>query len=96
MTEAFTGIIDQLERQKAAVERALAALREVDAPAAAAPAISAATPAAATPSRKRFSAAARRKMALAQKLRWAKIKGEIVPPALPAPKAPTAKDQTAG
>ncbi len=29
MTDSFTGIIDQLERQKAAMARALAALREV-------------------------------------------------------------------
>jgi len=32
MTDGFTGIIDQLERQRAAIERALAALREIDAP----------------------------------------------------------------
>ena len=36
------------------------------------------------PRRKRFTAAARRKMALAQKARWAKIRGEAEPPA-PAP-----------
>ena len=41
--------------------------------------------------RKKFSAAARRKMALAQKARWAKIKGESEP-AAPAPaEVPKAK-----
>jgi hypothetical protein len=39
---------------------------------------------AAAPKRKKFSAAARRKMALSQKARWAKIRGESV---LPAPVA---------
>jgi hypothetical protein len=38
------------------------------------------TPEAAPGKRKKFSAAARRKMALAQKARWAKIKGEAEPP----------------
>jgi hypothetical protein len=37
--------------------------------------------------RKKFSAAARRKMALAQKARWAKIKGESEPAPQKAPKA---------
>jgi hypothetical protein len=90
MTDSFTGIIDRLERQKAAIDRALAALREVDSPAAAPKAESAATPAAPTRKRRKFSAAARRKMALAQKSRWAKIKGET---ARPAPAAAPAKPQ---
>jgi hypothetical protein len=48
----------------------------------------AATPTAPTGKRKRFSAASRRKMALAQKARWAKIKNESEPPApAEAPKA---------
>ena len=45
----------------------------------------AATPNAPARKRKNFSAAARRKMALAQKARWPKIKGESEPTA-PAPK----------
>jgi|ERR1035441_8563569 hypothetical protein len=49
------------------------------------PAESAATPEAPTRKRKKFSAASRRKMAMAQKARWAKIKGESEPTA-PAPK----------
>jgi hypothetical protein len=81
MTDSFTGIIEQLERQKAAIDRALAALREVDSAAAAPKVESPATPEAPTRKRRKFSAAARRKMALAQKSRWAKIKGEVAPPA---------------
>jgi hypothetical protein len=87
MAEGFTGIIHQLEKQKAAIERALAALREIEdiaAPAAAAE-IRPAAPEAPTHKRKKFSVATRRKMALAQKARWAKIKGEIEPPSAPAP-----------
>jgi electron transport complex protein RnfC len=91
MTEVFTGVIDQLERQRAAIERALAALREIDAPAPAVQVAPAAAPEAPTRKRKKFSAAPRRKMALAQKLRWAKIKGESKPPSLPVPEAPKAK-----
>jgi hypothetical protein len=45
------------------------------------PTSAAATPEAAPGKRKKFSAAARRKMALAQKARWAKIKGESDPQA---------------
>jgi hypothetical protein len=41
--------------------------------------------------RKKVSAAARRKMALAQKARWAKIKGESETPPSPAKEAPKAK-----
>jgi hypothetical protein len=85
MTDSFTGIIDRLERQKAAIDRALAALREVDSAAVAPKVEPAATPDAPTRKRRKFSAAARRKMALAQKSRWAKIKGEIATPAPPKP-----------
>ena len=77
MTEGFTGIIDQLERQKAAIERALAALREVDAPATATQVRGARYRPA--PSRKRSTAAAEK--ALAQKARWAKSKARSEPPA---------------
>ena len=42
-----------------------------------------ATSEAAPHKRKKFSAASRRKMALAQKARWAKIKGESAQPAAP-------------
>jgi hypothetical protein len=78
MTVGLSGIIQHLERQKTAIERALIALRQIE---------GIATPATEVPARKRrrFSAASRRKMALAQKARWAKIKSELEEPSLPAP-----------
>ena len=84
MADNFTGIIDQLEKRKAAIERALAALREANGVAATAQVEPATMPEAPTGKWKKFSAAARRRMALAQKARWAKIKGEIQPTAPPA------------
>src|ERR1035437_8526833 len=48
--------------------------------------------------RRKFSAAARRKMALAQKARWAKLKGESKPPApakAPKPKRHISKEGVA-
>ena len=55
-------------------------------------------PEAPPPKRKKFSAAARRKMALAQKARWAKIRGESEPsPAVtPEPAKPKRKLSAAG
>jgi hypothetical protein len=99
MTDCFTGIIDQLERQKAAIERALVALREVDAPTAAGQVEPRTTPDAPTGRGKKFSAAARRKMALARKARWAKIKGGIAPrtaPPAPEPSTPKRRVSAAG
>ena len=87
MADNFAGIIDQLEKRKAAIDRALAALRKVDGIAEAARIEPAATPEAPRGKRKKFSAAARRRMALAQKARWAKIKGETEPPIPPATEA---------
>jgi hypothetical protein len=91
MTDGLGIIIDQLEHQKTAIDRALTALREIDAEPTMAPQIGpAATPEASTVKRKQFSAESRKKMALAQKARWAKIKGESEP--VPAtPEAPKAK-----
>jgi hypothetical protein len=80
MTDSLTGIIDQLEQRKAAIERALSALREVDSGKAAQVKPSVAPE---TGTGKR-SAAVRRRMALAQKARWAKMKGEVQPSAPPA------------
>lgn len=89
MADSLNGIIEQLEQRKSAIERALAALREVDAPATAQgkPTVE---PEATTGKRKKFSAGARRRMAAAQKARWAKIKGEDQPPApsVPEPSKP--------
>jgi len=88
MTEGLASIITQLTRQKTAIERALAALREVGAPATEAHMEPASTPEAPVRKRRRFSAASRRKMALAQKARWAKIKGEIELPSATTAKPP--------
>lgn len=41
--------------------------------------------------RKKFSAASRRKMAMAQKARWAKLRGESAPPVPATQEAPKAK-----
>jgi hypothetical protein len=94
MTEGFASIITQLERQRTAIERALTALREIDgiaAPATATEVEPPATPEAPIRKRKKFSAAARRKMGLAQKERWAKIKGESEPPSVATPEPPKPK-----
>jgi len=75
------------EHQKTEIDSQIAELRSM---------LTGSTPTAAAPEapatkRKKFSAAARRKMALAQKARWAKIRGESEP-AAPAPaKAPKPK-----
>ena len=66
MLDGLTSIISQLEKQKAAIERALAALREVDGGAPAAPATS-------TAKRK-----ATNKRSIAQKARWAAKKAAPV------------------
>jgi hypothetical protein len=91
MVDSLTGIIDQLEQRKAAIERALTALREVDAPATAAQSKPTVSPEVATGKRKKFSVAARKRMALAQRVRWAKIKDEGQPsaPAAPEPAKPS-------
>ncbi len=76
MIDGLTSIIAELEKQKTAIERALAALREVEgiAPAALAPASSA-------PAKRKVS----NKRSLAQKARWAAKKAaEATPPATPA------------
>jgi len=80
MTDSLSSVIAELERQKTAIERALAALRDVGATEA--PASPAEVP---TGKHKKFSAAARRRMALAQKARWAKAKGAVALPSAPAP-----------
>jgi hypothetical protein len=66
------------EQQKRDIDNQIAELRAM---LSGGPVETAATPEAAPGKRKKFSAAARRKMALAQKARWAKIKGESEKPA---------------
>jgi hypothetical protein len=74
------------EQQKTHIDAKIAELRAL---LPGGPAETAATPEAPTRKRKKFSAASRRKMALAQKARWAKIKGESKPSA--SAKPPKAK-----
>jgi len=66
------------EHKKTQIDNQIAELRAM---LSGGPAETAATPEATPGKRKKFSAAARRKMALAQKARWAKIKGETAPAA---------------
>jgi hypothetical protein len=90
MTEGFTGIIDQLERQKAAIERALTALREIDAPATAAP------PASFPVARKvGRPPSARNRRSEGQKKRWAAKKAAEAAPA-PVPAKPVRRISAEG
>jgi hypothetical protein len=76
--EILTAAIDGYEVQKTRIDARIAELRALlpgGSPEAAV------TPEAAPRKRSKFSAATRRKMALAQKARWAKIKGESEPSA---------------
>jgi len=93
--EIITAAIQGFETQKARIDQQVAELRAI---LSGGPAETAATPEAPTRKRKRFSAAARRKMAMAQKARWAKIKGESEPPApaTPKPSKPKRKLSRAG
>ena len=84
--EIITAAIEGFEAQKTRIDAQIAELRAV---LSGGSTESAATPEPPTRKRKRFSAAARRKMAMAQKARWAKIRGESGPSA-PA-KAPKVK-----
>lgn len=76
--EIITAAIEGYESQKTGLDQKIADLRAMlnGGPAAAAP-----TSEAPTGKRKKFSAAARRKMALAQKARWAKLRGDSERPA---------------
>ena len=89
MTDGLAGIITLLEQRKTAIDRALMALREVGdttAPGLTVPA-SIVKPEASARKGKKRSAAVRKRMKEAQRLRWAKIRGESEP----APEAPKAK-----
>ena len=81
--EIITAAIDGFEAQKTRIDGQIAELRAM---LSGGSAETAATPEAPTRKRKKFSAAARRRMKEAQQRRWAKIRGESEPPA-PAAKA---------
>jgi hypothetical protein len=74
----ITAAIDGFESQKRGIDEQIAELRTM-LPGNAIE--TAATPESAPKKRRKMSAAVRRKMALAQKTRWAKIRGEVEPPA---------------
>jgi hypothetical protein len=86
--EIITAAIQGFEFQKASIDGKLAELRAM-LPGGSAQ--TAATPEAPTRKRKKFSAAARKRMKEAQQRRWAKIRGESEPPAPATPKAPKPK-----
>jgi hypothetical protein len=83
-TELLTAAIEGFEEKKRRLDSKINELRAI---LSGSPAKATATPEARTGTRKKFSAASRRKMAMAQKARWAKIKGESKPSAPAAPEA---------
>jgi hypothetical protein len=91
--EIITAAIEGFESQKRRIDDQITELRLL---LPGGPAESAATPEAPTRKRKKFSTASRRKMAMAQKARWAKIKGESEPPAPAMPAKPKRKLSKAG
>ena len=84
--EILAAAIEGFEAQKMRLDARIAEIRTI---LSGGPAEPAATPDGA-PSKRKVSAAGRRRMALAQKARWAKIKGESAKPA-PAAKQPKGK-----
>ena len=84
MIDGLTSIIAQLERQKTAIERALAALREVEGVAPAPPPATVAAPA--SPATRKSSTKNRRSEA--QKARWAAKRAEAMPVVAPDKAAP--------
>jgi hypothetical protein len=93
--EIITAAILGFESQKTKIDTKISELRAM---LPGAPAISAATLEAPTRKRKKFSAAARKRMKEAQQRRWAKIKGESEPqaPATAEPAKPKRKLSKAG
>ena len=86
--EILTAAILGFEEQKRHIDTRITELRAVLTGGPAAPAT---TPEPPTRKRKKFSAASRRKMAMAQKARWAILKGESEPSAPATPKTPKPK-----
>jgi hypothetical protein len=92
--EIITAAIDGFEGQKTHLDAKIAELRAMLP--GGSPETVASTPGAA-PKKRKISAVARRRMALAQKARWAKVRGESAPPAPAAkPEQPKRKLSKAG
>ena len=83
--EIISAAIDGYEFQKTRIDAKIAELKAM------LPGGPAGTAAPETTKRKKFSAATRRNMAMAQKARWAKLRGESEPPAPATPEAPKPK-----
>jgi hypothetical protein len=87
--EIITAAIEGFESQKIRIDQQISELKAMLSDG---PAEPAATPEPTTRKRKRFSAAARKRMKEAQQRRWAKIRGESSPPAPTAtPESPKSK-----
>jgi hypothetical protein len=86
--EIITAAILGFEEQKRHIDSKIAELRAM---LPGGPGETAATPEAPTPKRRKFSAAARRRMREAQQRRWASIRGESEPSAPATPEAPKPK-----
>jgi hypothetical protein len=86
--EIISAAIEGFQSQKRRIDDQIAGLRAL---LPGGPAETAATPEAPTRKRKKFSAAARKRMKEAQQRRWAKIRGESESPAPVTPEAPKAK-----
>ena len=91
--EIITAAIEGFESQERRIDDQIAELRAM---LPAGTTDTAATPEAPTRKRKKFSAAARKRMKEAQQLRWAKIRGESEPPAPATPAKPKRKLSKAG
>ena len=89
MTSGFNGIITELEKQKTAIDKALAALRMIEGGETAAEPTAESTPNAPAARRGRMSPAGKRRLIAALKKRWAAKKAAANAAAAPAKAAPS-------
>jgi hypothetical protein len=88
--DILAAAIEGFEAQKKKIDDKITEIRQMLA-GGPSEAVATTTPEAAFGKRKKFSAAARKRMAEAQKLRFAKLKGETQPPSPATPEAPKVK-----
>jgi hypothetical protein len=79
--DILVAAIEGFEARKKTIEDKIAEIRQILTGGPTEPSLTLEAP---VSNRKKFSAAARKKMGLAQKARWARIKGESAPPVAPA------------
>ena len=89
--EIIHAAIEGFESQKRRIDSQIDELRQLLNGGSAEPAAESQTPA----RKRKISAAGRRRMAAAQKARWAKIRGEVEPTLLAAPPKPTKRKMSA-